>query len=234
MTCQLNLEGYLSVGGEGCGCDSSGSSNTMRGLSLACQSSAFQAIKSTDCAVAISTAGAPGQNWAELPVTLGTYELLSLKSSAAVKLRLYADVAKLAGVGASFPVTTIDTDPFAFDVDGTEVALTFAGASLSAVQIAAQINAAAALAGLDFMPASVLSTGQLQLQGKATGSQGSLMVTTELAAIGFPDADEMIEASGSDLDVAGAFLVQFGTNGPHRIQISGQSAKVEILAAGAP
>lgn len=232
MTCTLVLDGNLSVGGPGCGCDGEGTSSTSRGLELGCTSSAFQAIKSTDCAVQITTLGNPGDAWAELPITLSKYELLSLKTAAAVKVRLYAAPAELVGAGAAFPATTIDTDPFEFTVDGVDVAMTFAGVSLSAVQVAAQINAAAVADGLTFLPASVNSSGQLELHGQATGDDGEIVITTGLAAIGF-NTGELAEGAGQDLDVRGVLLVQFGTEGPERIQISGQT-KVEILAAGTP
>jgi hypothetical protein len=232
MNCQLVLDGHISVGGDGCGCsDSSGVSNTVRGLSLECSSSSFEAIKSTDCAVQIATLGALGQNWAELPITLSMYKLLSLKSSAAIKLRIGAAPARAAGSGITYPATTLNTVTWDLVIDGTAFTVTFAGVSLTAAQVAAQVNARAITVGLSFLPASVDSNGQLVLTGLATGTQGSL-VAAALAAVGFPDPVD-VAGSGADLDVWGAFLVQFGQTGPSRIQVSG-SAKIEILAAGTP
>jgi len=159
---------------------------------------------------------------------------LSLKSSAAVRLRIGAAPATIIGAAGVFPATTINGSPFAFTADGVAVAFNFAGASLSAAQVAAQINAAAITAGLDFLPAVVNANGQLTLTGKKTGADGSLAITTGIAAIGLPTAATPVKGAGSDLDVWGALLVQFGTaNAPSRIQISG-SASVEILAAGTP
>jgi len=234
MNCQLVLDGHLSVVGDGCGCsDSSGVSNTVRGLSLECSSQSFEAIKSTDCAAQIATLGTIGQNWVELPITLGMYRLLSLKSSAAIRLRIGAAPASIAGSAGVFPATTINGSHLIATIDGVVVDTTFAGGSLSALQVAAQINAAAIGAGLDFLPAAVTEAGQLTLSGKKTGTDGSLAITTGIAAIGLPTAATPIKGSGSDLDVWGAFLVQFGQTGPSRIQISG-NAKIEILAAGTP
>lgn len=231
MTCTLVLDGHLSVGGPGCGCSDSDSSMTSRGLELGCNSSSFQAIKSTDCAVQITTSGNPGDAWTELPVTLGKYELLSLKSQGAIKVRLGAAPAELAGDTVVYPVTTIDTDLFAFTVDDLPVSLNFVGASLTVQQVAAQINAGAIADGLTFLPAFVES-GQLKLRGEATGKDSQIVITTGLADIGFATSD-LAEGAGEDLDVRGIFLLQFGTEGPERIQISGNT-KVEILAAGTP
>lgn len=232
MNCTLVLDGHLSVGGDGCGCTDGSMSNTTRGLSLECSSQSFDAIKSTDCAVQIATLGSIGQNWVELPITLGMYRLLSLKSSAAVRLRFGAAPAVIAGSGGAFPATTINTSMFAFTADAVPVSFAFVGASLSAAQVAAQINAAAISAGLDFLPAAVTDAGQLTLSGKKTGVDGSLAITTGIAAIGLPTT-VAVKGSGSDLDVWGAFLIQFSQTGPSRIQISG-NAKIEILAAGTP
>lgn len=229
MSCSLVLDGHISVGGEGCGCsDSSGVSSTVRGLSLACQSS-FDAIKSTDCAVQIATLGSVGQAWAELPVTLSAYKFLSLKSSAAVKLRIGAAPATALGVGGTFPATGLNAVSWNLTIDGVAFTVTFAGASLSAQQVANQVNAAAALAGLSFQPASVVN-GQLKLSGLNTGTQGALTTAVQ-AALGFAAAT--VAGAGADLDVWGSFLQQFGDATPTRIQISG-NAKVEILAAGSP
>ncbi len=112
------------------------------------------------------------------------------------------------------------------------MAFNFAGASLSAVQVAQQINAAAIAAGLSFLPASVSTAGQLVLTGLRTGVDGALLIGTGIAAIGLPTT-AAVNGSGADVDVWGAFLVQFGQTGPSRIQISG-NAKIEILAAGTP
>lgn len=231
MPCELTLDGHLSIGGSGCGCDSGDLSQTTRGLSLSCSASSFAAIKSTDCAMPLSTAGAVGAAWAELPVTLSKYALLSLKSSAAIKVRLFAAPASKLGSGATFPATTLNAVTWDLEVDGQPFTVTFAGASLSATQVVAQVNAAAALAGLTSLPASVGSTGQVQLTGVLTGAQGSL-VAEALAAAGFAQAVELV-GSGEDLPVRGPFLVQFGDEGPTRIQVSGQS-QIEVLAAGTP
>lgn len=233
MTCELTLDGHLSVGGDGCGCTSGeGMSQTVRGLSLSCRHATFQAIKSTDCAVQLSTAGVAGDNWAELPVTLSRYELLSLKSSAAIKVRIGAAPATKLGSGASFPAN-LDGLTFAFTVDGSAVSFAFAGTALTAAQAAAQINAAAIADGLDYLPAAVDPSGQVRLSGKATGVQGSLQVTTGQALLGLATMSAAEKGAGADLDVWGALLLQFGTSGPSRIQLSG-SAKIEMLAAGTP
>ncbi len=115
-------------------------------------------------------------------------------------------------------------------IDGVTFTTTFAGVSLTALQVAAQVNAAAMLAGLSFLPASVTSGGQLKLTGLATGTAAVMAVAVQ-AALGF--AASAPAGAGADLDVWGSYLQQFGDAGPSRIQISG-NAKVEILAAGTP
>lgn len=231
MSCSLVLDGHISVGGDGCGCSDGGASSTVRGLSLSCQSDSFAAIKSTDCAVQVATLGAVGQNWAELPITLSAYKFLSLKSSAAIKLRIGAAAAVAEGSGGTFPATTLNAVTWDLEVDGVAFTTTFAGASLSAAQVAAQVNAAAMLAGLAFPPASVNASGQLKITGLLTGAAGTLLADA-LAALGFASAVDNAGA-GADLDVWGSYLQQFGDAMPARIQISG-NAKVEILAAGTP
>ncbi len=234
MGCTLKLSGYLSVGSEGCGgCgDDSGSSSSMRGLAIDCSSSSFAAIKATECHVPISTAGTIGQAWVELPVQLTAYQLLSLAVQGTLRVRIGAAPATKLGSSGVFPATTMNGQTFGVSLDGVAVAATFAGASLTAQQLANQINAAAAGAGLDYLPASVDSSGQLRLTGKATGAQGSVQVTAGQAAIGLPTSAAVL-GEGKDLDVLGPMLVQFAAPYPSRVQISGQ-AKVAVLAAGTP
>jgi hypothetical protein len=233
--CQLTLEGHLSVGGDGCGCGpGDGGSSSTRGLTLGCNSQGFEAIQSTECPVPVSTAGAIGAAWAELPVRLTAYQLLSLQVNGTVRLRIGGAPAARAGVGGTFPATGLNGLTFAWTADGVSLSVTFVGSNLNVSQVANQINAAAAGAGLLYLPASVEpATGQLVLRGSATGAEGSLQITTGQAGIGMPTMAAPVYGAGKDLDVTGPLLVQFAAPYPSRIQISGQ-AKVAILAAGTP
>lgn len=232
MACQLTLQGNVVVGGHGCGCD--GGSQKIQGLSFACPQTLFQGIGGTDCAVQIITPGAPGDNFVELPGSgmVGTYQLLIVRTTAPVVLRVGAAPAELLGVSGSFPTSFAGGETFAVTVDGVAVAATFTSGDQSAAQVAARVNQAAIAAGLTFLPVSVQTNGQLRIRGLKTGVDGSLDITTANATIGFPSAAAEAIGGGVDQDVNGLLVQQFPSSAaPTRIQISG-SAQVEVLAAG--
>ncbi len=234
--CSLTLTGQLIVGGSNCGAcsDGSGSNQTIKGLGFACSSIYFQAVKSTECPEALQTLGAVGDAFVELPVELAAYHLLLVKSSAPVVVRVGAAPAILTGTGGVFPAN-LDTQLFAFTQDGVPVSFSFVGNGLTAAQVALQINQQALADGvaIDALPASVNSGGLLVLTGKNTGVQGSIVITTGIAATGFTTGESAV-GEGADLNVNGTALVQFDqTNAPTRIQISG-TAQIEVLVAGLP
>jgi hypothetical protein len=232
--CGLQLQGALIVGGAGgCGC-SSGADTKVVNLALACAAAFFGAVASTECAQAVSTAGALGDNWVELPVSeaVGGIQFAYVKTTAPVMLRIGAAPAELAGASGAFPTGFVGGETFAFTVDGVAVATTFTSGAQSALQVATQINQAAVGAGLAFLPASVQTNGQLMLRGLKTGSQGSVDITTANATVGYPSASGFAEGEGQDIPVSGLFLNQFDQlTAPERIQISGV-ASVEVLLAG--
>jgi len=234
VTCALTLSGQIVVGGpNGCGCGDV-LSQKIQGLGFACSSAIYQAISGTDCAVAIATAGAAGDVFQELPGTdaVGAVQLLLLKSSGTVVLRIGADEAELLGSGGTFPTLFAGGETFAFSVDGTAVAVTFTSGAQTAQQVINQINAAAALAGLTFMPAFLQSNGQVGLRGQATGAAGVVDITTANATVGFASAAALAAGAGVDLTVSGVTLMQFPANdAPERILVSG-TAQIEVLAAG--
>lgn len=234
MTCTVELSGRVVVGGPGCGCSGSSSPNQkIQGLSFGCPGVVFGAVASTDCAVGIATAGAVGDAFVELPTSdsLGAFHLLVVKTTAPAMLRIGAAPAQVLGSGGSFPTGFGGGETLTFDVDGTTVAVTFTAGAQSAAQVAAEINQAAIGAGLSFLPASVQSSGQLRLAGSATGSQGSLEVTSGNATVGLPTS-AAVAGSGEDVRISGTFMAQFDTaNAPSRIQVSG-SAQIEVLSAG--
>lgn len=235
MTCALTLQGQIIAGGPN-GCGGCGDALTQKtlGLAFGCSQTIYQAISGTECAVAIATPGAAGDSFIELPAAspIGEFQLLVVKASAPVVLRIGAAAAELLGSGGTFPTLFAGGETFAFTVDGLAVAVTFTAGAQTAQQVVNQINAAAALAGLAFLPAFLQSNGQVGLRGVATGAAGSVDITTANATIGFASASALAEGAGQDLDVQGILLLQFPANdAPERIQISG-TAQVEILVAG--
>jgi hypothetical protein len=187
-------------------------------------------VFSSDCPQLIQTLGVLGMAWAELlPGQLAGFELLYLRTKTAMKLRIGAAPAAISASVVAWPVTFAGGEAFAFTVDGTAVAGTFTAGSRTAEQTATVLNQAALGAGLQRLPFSVVA-GQLKLTGAATGKQGSVAVTTALAAIGFGLGSAV--GAGADLDVAGLVVLQFEpAAAPARIQISGQGY-IEVLAAG--
>lgn len=231
-SCGLQLTGSLIVGGAGCGCSGSDGASKIVPLALACAAAVFGAVVSTECAQLVQTAGAAGDNWAELPVSdgVGAIAFAYVRTSAAVKLRIGAAPAVRSGSGGTFPTSFAGGETWAATIDGVAVAVTFTSGAQSAAQVATQINQAAIGAGLTFLPATVASNGQLAISGQKTGSQGSVVVTTGNATIGL--ATGTTTGSGQDVAVNGLFLNQFDPlTAPERIQISGVAA-VEVLLAG--
>lgn len=233
-TCSLTLSGQIVVGGPGCGCSGSDLSQKLVGLGFACSGQIYQAIGGTDCAVPIATAGAAGDLFQELPnvSSIGGFQLLAIKSSAKVVLRIGAGPAELLGSGGTFPTLFAGGETFAFTVDSTPVPVAFLVGDQTAAQVASRINQAAIAAGATFLPAFVQTNGQVGLRGVATGSSGLVDITTANATVGFASAAALAEGEGNDLTVNGLALMQFDPSSPpERIQISG-SANIEVLAAG--
>lgn len=233
-TCSLTLSGQIVVGGPGCGCSGSDLSQKLVGLGFACSGQIYQAIGGTDCAVPIATPGAAGDSFIELPnvSSIGGFQLLALKSSAKVVLRIGADVAELLGSGGTFPTLFSGGETFAFKVDASTVTVTFTAGAQTAQQVINQINASAMLLGVTFLPAFLQSNGQVGLRGVRTGPDGLVDITVANATVGFASAAAEAAGAGADVLVNGLTLMQFDPSSPpERIQISG-SAQIEVLAAG--
>lgn len=230
-SCSVTLTGQLVVGGPGCGGCDTGGSQSMKGLGFACSALYYQAVKSTECAQALQTAGAVGDEFEDLPVELEAYHLLYLKSTAPIVARIGAAPAELTGVGGVFPAN-LDTQAFAFTIDAVPVAFAFVGNGLTAAQVALQINQQALADGLNRVIASVVG-GQLVLTGEATGAAAKIEITTGIAAIGFATGASA-SGEGADVPVNGLLLMQFNQqDAPERIQVSG-TAQIEVLVAGIP
>lgn len=235
MSKTITLKGSLEIGGDQCstGCDTAGD-KTVRALSLRCTQSYFQGADSTDIPIQISTAGAIGDAWVELPSTsdLETIEFLMVRSDQPVRLRIGAGPAVASASGATFPTGFSGGETLTFDLDGTSVSVVFTSGAQTAAQCANEINAACALLGLATPVASVSTTGQLKLTGVLTGVDGSVSVTggTGRAALGFAIAE--VFGTGEDVDVRGLYMQELPQPSTvTRVQISGQ-ATISVVAAG--
>ncbi len=189
---------------------------------------------STDTPCALQTTGVVGAEFEELSATdaLDAIQLLFVKSSVAMRLRIGAAPAELVSTGLALPLAGGET--LIFDVDGQPTVTATFTAAATAQAVANEINAAAALLG-QAPPASVNAAGALVLTGVLTGAQGSVNVTggTGQAALGFASVtNDAATGAGEDVDFNGIFLVEFGSVGaPTRVQISGQGT-IEVFAAG--
>lgn len=233
--CQLTLAGTIAVPGNSCAAScGTGASNKTQGLSFQCAGKTFGAVKSTDCSVQVTTSGAVGTVWVELPVSgdFSAIEFLFVDSgSSEIRLRIGADVAKLVGVGGTFPTGFGGGEAFSFDIDGVTVAGTFTAAAQTAAQCVTELNQAA-VAVLAFLPFTVATSGQVQAAGLLTGAQGSVLVNTANATLGFATAGLTVAGAGEDIRTQGVFMNQFPTSQAlTRVQVSG-SAQISVLVAG--
>lgn len=238
----LTLNGTLSAGGNcgvSIGCGASGDTN-VKTLALRCPGQPFQGAVETISPIALATVGPAGLNFIDLDLldTLTAIEFLYAKSDQPIVLRIGADVAKLLGVGGVFPTGFVGGETLALLFDALPVLVTFLAGDQTALQVAARINAACALAGLPTPRASVQSTGQLEIDGIATGSAAALSETggSAAAVLGFPGTP-VAHGAGADVPLYGTLLQEFGIAGqaappvPKRIQFSG-IANLTIVAAG--
>lgn len=232
MSTKLELRGTLLVDGPGCGCGDAALKSMA--LALRCSASSFAAIVSTDAAIGISTPGAVGDSWIELPLSdvLATIQFLALMTQSSVRLRIGAEEAMIDGVAGTYPTTFAGSETLLATIDGASFTTTFTSGAQSVQQVVQQINAAAALAGFAYQPASVVA-GQVHLQGQRTGAQGAAEVTGGSGAARLGLTGLSAVGAGSDVDVYGLFLNEWGqgSGAPERIQISGQ-AQITLMAAG--
>jgi hypothetical protein len=235
----LTLRGILEVGG-GCAVSSCASGDrSAKVLSLRCASSQYQGVVETAEPIRIQTAGAPGAAFVDLALlqTFTSIEFLYLRADAPIVLRIGAAAPSISGSLGIFPTGFVGGETLTLDSNGTTVPVAFGAGDQSAVQVAAQINAAFALLGLPTPRASVSTSGQIAIEGLGTGSSSTLSAIggTGAAQIGFGTFPSAIGA-GADVPTWGTFLAEFGVSGsaplpPARIQLSG-SANVTVVAAG--
>ena len=220
------------------GCGSGvGGGQAVFSLGAACGSCTkhYESIVSTQQPLQVLTAGLPGAEYVDLDLLDGftAIELLAIRTSTKLFVRIGADVARVVGSGGTFPTTFAGGETLILDIDGTPFTTTFDAADQSAAQCAARINAAAALAGLQTPRASVATSGELQLESVETGAEGSVEVTggTGAATLGLSTGTTL--GSGADVPISGEAFFEFprDTDAPARVQVSGQGT-ISVLAGG--
>lgn len=233
MTCAVNITGTISSGGCG-GCGDSelgcggGAGIKQQSIGYGCGALYFESVKSTDCAVQVSTPGAVGQYWEDLPVTLKAYGLLSIQSTAPIALRIGAAVAELLGTPIALPIN-VDGLTLELELEGTALAVVFDTLGpIPLTDVAHQINAAAVRAGFQYLPASAVGS-QLLIKSEHTGKSAEINAGVGRALFGL---GEQAFGGGEEIKVNGATLLQFA-NAVSDVLISGQ-AQVQVFAAGTP
>lgn len=230
MAQQIQIKGYI-LPDAGCGDGCAGVAPAQCAWELDLLSScgeSYQNVRQFNYALATL----PGE-FLDLVTGFAQVELLALRSSGPITLRVNGEPAR-ALTNAIWPLAGLDTLTLGFSVDALAVAVTFVAGDDTPAEVAARINAAAALVGATSMPASVSLTGQVQISGVKTGSQGSLSAFTGTAvtALGL-GAYAAQSGRGADVPVSGLLVQQFGRNpaAASRLQVSG-SASLRVLAAG--
>lgn len=238
----ISVKGSLVVGGgtcvsDGCG---GGGDQSVKSISLRCAAGQqFQSAIETASTISLSTPGLVGSVFVDLDLfnALTGIELLYVRADRPILVRIGADAARVLGVGGLFPTLFVGGETLLLTLDGVPVSVAFQVGDQTATQCVARINAACALAGLPTPRASVLTSGQIQIEGTLTGYQGTVAVTggtgaTQLGLAGLSDV-----GAGADVPLWGTLLQEFGVAGqtqpplPRRVQFSGL-ASLNIVAAG--
>ena len=195
----------------------------------------YASIVSSVQPLQVLTTGAPGAEFVDLDILDGFtgIELLAAKAPTKLFLRIGADVARVDGVGGTFPTAFAGGETLDLTIDGTNFLTTFDAADQTAAQVAARINAAAALAGLAAPRAIVATSGQLELTSVNTGAQGSVEVVGGTGAATLGLSVGTTAGSGADIPIQGDVVLEFprDTDAPARIQVSGQGT-ISLLAGG--
>lgn len=236
MAESISLSGVLSIGGDACGgCATlGGGSSSSRALALGpCGDAYYQSIVQTGGALSIATPGAIGAAFEDLDLLgdLAAIEFLYAKVRGPLILRIGADVARLLGVGGTFPTGFAGGETLTLEIDGVAVSVVFDIADQTVAQVVARINAAIAFAGLPAPLARVTSLSQVSIESVNTGPEGTVEVTggTGAATLGLTGS---AVGSGQDQRVEGLFLAQYDKSAPPaRVQVSG-SGTIELVAAG--
>jgi len=201
----------------------------------------YQAVTSTQ--IDLATAGLVGAAFEDLDVIdeLTRVDLLYIRTTAEIAVRLYAVPASAVAVAGVFPTTFAGAETLITTIDGTAVTTTFLIGDQSAAQCVARINAAMALTGIATPRANVVG-GQVCLDGVSTavGSSGdgqfAAFTGTGAAQLGLDagSSPTITNAQGQDIHVSGLAVLEFPSTGDNvltNVSISGV-ATVDVLAAG--
>lgn len=104
------------------------------------------------------------------------------------------DAATLLGAGGTFPTNFAGGEAFSFEADGVAITGTFLVGDQSLQACVNRINAAAMLAGLAYVPMTVVG-GQMRITGALASEAGTVDVLVANATIGFP---AITSATGTD------------------------------------
>lgn len=232
---QLQSKGYIAqgngCGGCGGGCGGCGSASAAQPFDLCFRNGGetYAAARSGEqlvSTVALAFVDLVGAD------QFDSIELVAVRSSGPVVLRINGLPATFA-TACLWPNAGLSGLTLQLGIDGTPVNTTFVSGDDTADEVARRINAAAALAGLRYPPASVNLLGQVQLEGALTGPQGVLSAPggTSLSALGL-SSQLGVFGTGADIPVDGLYVNQFTrAKGAKSIQVSGQ-ATLSVLVAG--
>lgn len=232
----VSVQGTLQSGAPICGTGgTSAVASTQRlflGGTCANQGQSYDACVSSR--VAIETSGAVGQNFIDLDCLdqLSSIELFSIQASARVMLRVDAAGALAVATAGSYPTGFVGTEALTWTLDALSVPVSFESGDQSVEQVAARMNAAAALQGVATPRVTVVS-GQLNVTGVQTGDGGTLAFSGTAASQLGLDTATITGSKGEDIQVEGLAVIQFPRfpNAPGRIQVSGV-ATLDLVAAG--
>ena len=149
MAKSVEVSGQLTISPDSC---ASGVGQTTKqiGLGPLCCASAQRYQAAVSECVELATAGIPGQAFIDVACfdALTEIELVELRSSAAIVLRLYAVPATALATAGTYPTGYGGGETLITTIDGVAVTTTFLIGDQTLDQVVARINAAMALAGI--------------------------------------------------------------------------------------
>lgn len=242
MAKSVSIRGSITAGsGPCCGGSGAGSCAELLELLGSCGDEGVAFTDVVTLAPVIATSGDIGQNFVRLGIDLAEVELLYVKSTARVRLRIDARPSTTLAVGGIYPTLFVGGEAVNWYLDQLPVIpVTFEAGDQSIEQVAARFNAAAALAGAP-TPRVTVSNGQLLFTSPTaspslTESRNTFVIPVPAVAtrLGLT-SPTLTPGRGGDVDISGLAVLQFprSPNAPVRIDASG-NATMTIIAAGRP
>jgi len=240
MAKSVSIRGSITAGSGPC-CGGSGAGQCAELLELlgSCGDDGVAFTDVVTLSPVIATSGDIGQNFVTLGIDLAEIELLYVKSTARVRLKIDARPSTIQCVGGTYPTLFVGTETVQWYLDSNPVInVAFTALDQSVEQVAARFNAAAALAGLP-TPRVTVSNGQLFFTGITASPSIDIarnaFVTTGPISTRLGLASPLTPGRGADVDITGLAVLQFprSPNAPVRIDASG-NATLTIIAAGRP